>query len=41
MKVRMETYYKTLGKSLSDFKAVIPLSWMVGGAKILPRVVKA
>ena len=40
MEVEMEIYYKTLGKSLSDFKAVIPLSWMVGGAKILPRVVK-
>ena len=40
MEVKMEAYYKTLGKSLSDFKAVIPLSWMVGGAKILPRVVK-
>ena len=41
MEVKMEAYYKTLGKSLSDFKAVIPLSWMVGGAKILPRIVKA
>jgi len=40
MEIKMEAYYKTLGKSLSDFKAVIPLSWMVGGAKILPRVVK-
>jgi hypothetical protein len=40
MEVKMEAYYKTLGKSLSDFKAVIPLTWMVGGAKILPRVVK-
>ena len=40
MEVKMEAHYKTLGKSLSDFKAVIPLSWMVGGAKILPHVVK-
>ena len=40
MEVKMEAYYKNLGKSLSDFKAVIPLSWMVGGAKILPSVVK-
>jgi hypothetical protein len=40
MEVKMEAYYKILGKSLSDFKAVIPLAWMVGGAKILPRVIK-
>jgi hypothetical protein len=40
MEVKMEAYYKTFGKSLSEFKAVIPLSWMVGGAKILPHVVK-
>lgn len=40
MEIKMEAYYKTLGKSLSDFKAVIPMSWMVRGAKILPRVVK-
>lgn len=40
MEARMEAYYRTLGKTLADFKAVIPLPWMIGGAKILPRVVK-
>jgi len=39
MEVKMGEYYRTLGKSLSDFKTVIPLWWMIGGAKILPRVV--
>jgi hypothetical protein len=38
MEQAMEFYYKTLGKSLADFKAVIPLGWMIGGARILPRV---
>jgi hypothetical protein len=36
----MEAYYQRLGKSLADFKAVIPLRWMIGGARILPRVVE-
>ena len=36
----MSAYYKTLGKTFSDFKAVIPLDWMVGGAGVLPRVVE-
>jgi hypothetical protein len=40
MEARMDAYYRTLGKSLADFKAVIPLAWMVGGARILPRVVR-
>jgi hypothetical protein len=40
MEEKMEVYYRTLGKSLADFRLVIPLSWMIGGAKILPRVVK-
>jgi hypothetical protein len=39
MEEKMDAYYKTLGKSLADFKSVIPLSWMIGGAKVLPRVV--
>jgi len=39
MEVKMDAYYRTLGKSLADFKSVVPLSWMIGGAKILPRVV--
>lgn len=40
MEERMDAYYRTLGKSFADFKSVIPLAWMVGGAKILPRVVQ-
>ncbi len=40
MEKAMEAYYKTLGKRLSDFQAVIPLDWMIGGAQILPRVVE-
>jgi hypothetical protein len=36
----MKAYYQRLGKSLADFKAVIPLRWMIGGARILPRVVE-
>lgn len=40
MEEKMDAYYRTLGKSLADFRSVIPLSWMIGGAKILPRVVE-
>jgi hypothetical protein len=40
MEKAMEAYYRTLGKSLADFMAVIPLAWMVGGARILPVVVE-
>ena len=40
MEKRMDAYYRTLGKSLADFKAVIPLAWMIGGAQILPRLVE-
>jgi len=36
----MDAYYASIGKKLSDFKAVIPLEWMVGGARVLPRVVE-
>ncbi len=39
MEQAMGAYYSTLGKSLADFRAVLPLSWMIGGAQILPRVV--
>ncbi len=38
MEEKMGTYYRTLGKTAADFKAVIPLAWMIGGAKTLPRV---
>ena len=40
MEEKMDAHYRTLGKSLADFRAVIPLSWMIGGAKILPRLVQ-
>ena len=37
---KMTQYYETLGKSFSDFKAVIPLDWMIGGAKVIPKIVE-
>lgn len=40
MEEKMDAYYRTLGKSSADFRSVIPLTWMIGGARILPRVVK-
>ena len=40
MAKHMETYYQILGKRLADFKSVIPLVYMVGGAQIVPRVVE-
>ncbi|MBN1217708.1 MAG: DUF4332 domain-containing protein [Anaerolineae bacterium] len=40
MEIDMTAYYTTIGKSFSDFKAVIPLDWMIGGAKVLPRVIE-
>jgi len=40
MEKAMGAYYQRLGKSLADFKAVIPLGWMIGGARILPKVVE-
>ena len=39
MEKDMTAYYGTMGKSFSDFKTVIPLDWMVGGAAVLPRVI--
>lgn len=40
MEADMEAYYHTMGKKLADFKAVIPLDWMIGGARILPKVME-
>ena len=40
MEADMTLYYASLGKRFSDFKAVIPLDWMIGGARVLPRVVE-
>lgn len=40
MQADMTAYYESIGKSFSDFKAVIPLDWMKGGAAVLPKVVE-
>lgn len=40
MEAEMSAYYHTLGKTFADFKAVIPLDWMVGGAGVLPKVIE-
>jgi hypothetical protein len=40
MEKAMAAHYRTLGKSLAHFRAVIPLGWMIGGARILPRVIE-
>jgi len=40
MEAKMDAYYRTLGKSLADFKSVIPLAWMIGGARTLPQVMQ-
>jgi hypothetical protein len=39
MEEAMDAYYRTLGKTSADFKAVIPLAWMIGGANTVPQVV--
>lgn len=40
MEADMTAYYATIGKRFSDFKTVIPLDWMIGGAGVLPRIVE-
>jgi hypothetical protein len=40
MAADMAAYYETIGKSFEDFRAVIPLGWMIGGAGILPAIVE-
>jgi hypothetical protein len=40
MEADMTAYYESLGKTLADFKTVIPLDWMIGGAKVLPKIVE-
>ena len=40
MEADMTAYYESIGKSFADFKAVIPLDWMIGGAKILPKIIE-
>ena len=41
MTADMTAYYGSIGKEFADFQAVIPLDWMVGGARVLPRVIEA
>lgn len=41
MEADMTAYYESIERNYSDFKAVIPLDWMIGGARLLPRVVEA
>ena len=36
----MDAYYRTLGKSSADFNAVIPLAYLRGGARVIPRVIE-
>jgi hypothetical protein len=40
MAVDMTAYFKSIGKKFSSFKAVIPLDWMIGGAKVLPKIIE-
>lgn len=40
MEADMTDYYESLGKSFADFKSVIPLEWMIGGAKVLPKIIE-
>ncbi|MEZ4657014.1 MAG: DUF4332 domain-containing protein [Caldilineaceae bacterium] len=41
MEVHMRAYYQTLGKRFADFRSVVQLASLVGGARILPAVVEA
>lgn len=36
----MTAYYTAFGKCFSDFKAVIPLDWIIGGVKVLPKTIE-
>jgi len=40
MEADMTAYYESISKSFADFKNVIPLDWMIGGAKILSKVIE-
>ena len=40
MEADMTAYYESIGKSFADYKSVIPLDWMIGGAKILPKIIE-
>jgi len=36
----MTKYYEIIGKKFSDFKTVIPLDWMIGGARTIPQILE-
>lgn len=38
MEENLTAYCRSMGKRFSNFKAVIPLNWMIGGATVLPKV---
>ena len=40
MEADMTAYFASIGKRFADFKAAIPLDWMIGGARILPEVLE-
>ena len=40
MEADMTAYYESIGKIFADFKTVIPLDWMIGGANILPKIIE-
>ena len=40
MEAAMSVYYQTLGKRFADFKSVLPLAPLVGGARLLPKIVE-
>lgn len=37
----MTEYFAKMGKNFNDFKAVLPLDWMIGGACVLPKIIEA
>ena len=40
METDMTAYYGSLGKTFAHFKTVIPLDWMIGGARVLPKIIE-
>lgn len=40
MEARLERYFEAKGQSLANYRSVLPLRWLIGGAKVLPRVVE-
>jgi len=40
MEEAMTVYFAKAGKCFSNFKVVIPLDWMIGGAKVIPKILE-